>query len=474
MKKLLLCMTVCILFSISASAEAKTVTATIPDYQIVIDDSLVYTADSLYPFLNYKGITYLPMTYEYARAMNLTTGWLPGTAFMVAYTPIHGAELPVYETCANTKYNIAVLPTGYNMYVNGKKVENAAAEYPLLNFRGVTYFPMTWEYAVENFGWKLSFENGVFRINTGKVGVTYSVHISLAEQRETDVIFEKRSFAEIPQEDGSVQMTTVTEYISVDYKTGETKTIWDYIPKEKDESSPLVNIGEEVSVRDGYVYYEEQKLEGIYIKEAADDFVKPENVLTAGYNVSADTSTAYAPLHAIEVFVYTENRGTESSWGRRERYTFVETARGMEPIGACTTIENVQTLGDDIYFNTVEYGLTISRHYKYNRKLWKLSKDGVLREIQYADYHSMRILGKANGKLYLKCEWAPENYLDDYGPGQISLVNDGYHTFDGEGITFISPYIYSDFDVVSENGDIIAVNQKLGKITRCPISPAYY
>ena len=93
---------------------------------------------------------------------------------------------------------------------------------------------------------------------------------------------------------------------------------------------------------------------------------------------------------------------------------------------------------------------------------------------KYADYHSMRILGKANGKLYLKCEWAPEDYLADYGPGPISLVNDGYYTFDGEGITFISPYIYSDFDVVSENGDIIAVNQKLGKITRCPISPASY
>ena len=52
-------------FSFNVLAKDGTVTVTIPDYQIVIDDASVYYADSIYPFLNYKGITYLPMTYEY-------------------------------------------------------------------------------------------------------------------------------------------------------------------------------------------------------------------------------------------------------------------------------------------------------------------------------------------------------------------------------------------------------------------------
>ena len=139
-----LLLTISILFtcsSISAVASDKNATAIIPDYQIIIDDSLVYYADSLYPFLNYKGITYLPMTYEYARAMNLTTGYLEGSAFMVAYNPCDD-KLPVYETTANNKNNTVIIPQGYNVYVNGKKVDNDNADYPILNFRGVTYFPL--------------------------------------------------------------------------------------------------------------------------------------------------------------------------------------------------------------------------------------------------------------------------------------------------------------------------------------------
>ena len=144
-------------FDVSANSKISVV---IPDYQIVIDGSSVYYEDSAYPFLNYKGITYLPMTYEYARAMNLTTGWLDGTAFMVAYNPCDD-RLPIYETTVNPKNNSAVIPTGYSIYVNGKKRNNATEEYPLINFRDITYFPLTWEYAVDNFGWNTAYHKRV-------------------------------------------------------------------------------------------------------------------------------------------------------------------------------------------------------------------------------------------------------------------------------------------------------------------------
>ena len=58
-------------------------------------------------------------------------------------------------------------------------------------------------------------------------------------------------------------------------------------------------------------------------------------------------------------------------------------------------------------------------------------------------------------------------------PYQVSLVNDGYYTFDGEGIKFVSPYVYSDFDIVSDGGEIFAVNNILDKIIKCQINPEY-
>lgn len=452
--------------SFNASAKDNAVTVVIPDYQIIIDGSAVYYADSLYPFLNYKGITYLPMTYEYSRAMNLTTGWLEGTAFMVAYQP-SDEPLPIYETVTNKKYDTAVVPTGYNIYVNAKKIDNNTAEYPLLNFRGVTYFPLTWEYAVEEFGWKISFESNILKIDTEN---NTAYRWSLVEKREDDVVLELYYGKEMSLEDGSIKHDWITEYYSLDYNTGKTVQLYDYTLKESDA---LRNKEVDVTVNDGYVYYNEQQLDDIYIKEASKDYIKPDDVLESGYTIAAWTSDTYLPLRVIDIRVNTYNYGENANWGRKEDYTFIGTNEKLISLGLYKTVENVYELDGDIYFNTVDYAQTTFRHYLQNRKMWKLSKDGELKEIRYGDYNSIKIIGKANGKLYLKCLWSPENHMD-YAPYSVSLVNDGYYTFDGDGIRFISPYIYSDFDIVSDKGDIFAVNNVLDKIIKCEIEPEYY
>ncbi len=450
--------------SFSASADNK-VSVQIPDYQVIIDDSLVYYADSLYPFLNYKGITYIPMTFEYARALNLTTGWLEGTAFMVAYNPCDD-KLPVYETTANQKYNTAVVPTGYNIYVNGKKIDNAKSEYPLLNFRGVTYFPATWEYAVDNFGWKISFENNTFKINTEN---NTAFRYELIEKRENDAVLSLYYDKETLQLDGSIDYDYITEYYSLDYSTGNMVQLCDYVPSENN----IQNTKFDVTVNDGYVYYKDQKLEGIYIEEAKNDYVKPDDVVEAEYTVSAYTSSVYLPLEVVDINIYTYNYGENGNWGRKENHTFIKSNDTLIPLGLFKTVENVCELNGDMYFNTIDYAQTTFRHYLQNRKLWKLSKDGELKQISYGDYNSIKIIGKANGKLYLKCLWAPENHMD-YAPYSVSLVNDGYYTFDGEGIRLVSPYVYSDFDIVSDKGNIFAVNNVADKITRCEINGEYY
>ena len=41
--------------------------------------------------------------------------------------------------------------------VNGKQIANANEPYPLLRFRDVIYFPLTWRFMAEEFGWDYSF-----------------------------------------------------------------------------------------------------------------------------------------------------------------------------------------------------------------------------------------------------------------------------------------------------------------------------
>ncbi len=49
-----------------------------------------------------------------------------------------------------------------------EKIDNSNEEYPLLVFRDVTYSPLTWRFAVDEFGWKYSFDqNSGLVINSG-------------------------------------------------------------------------------------------------------------------------------------------------------------------------------------------------------------------------------------------------------------------------------------------------------------------
>ena len=42
--------------------------------------------------------------------------------------------------------------------VGGKAVSGETADWPLLSFQDVTYFPLTWRYAVESFGWDYTWD----------------------------------------------------------------------------------------------------------------------------------------------------------------------------------------------------------------------------------------------------------------------------------------------------------------------------
>ncbi len=127
--------------SLFAFAKDTQVDVIIPDYSVTIDNSSIYYADSLYPFINYGGITYFPMTYNYCRVLNLAVSWDSQSGLFISYHPSNGA-LPVYETTVNSKNCTALVPQ-YDIYINSKKFDNSSAKYPLLNFRGVTYFPLT-------------------------------------------------------------------------------------------------------------------------------------------------------------------------------------------------------------------------------------------------------------------------------------------------------------------------------------------
>ncbi len=148
---------VIIVLIIPTSSFAATATVNIPAFKVTINGEVIDNTYSQYPLIVYKDITYFPMTYFDTRFLGLTTEWhqLSGLKIQQAGSSLSNYHLYKSNTENLSSYT-AAFPT-FNINVNGKSINNALEEYPLLIFRSITYFPLTWRFAVDEFGWEYEF-----------------------------------------------------------------------------------------------------------------------------------------------------------------------------------------------------------------------------------------------------------------------------------------------------------------------------
>lgn len=98
------------------------------------------------------------MTYSGCRFLGLETQWKGNKdGLIVEKTGITAAYLPYASAVTNKGSYQASIPV-FPIKVNGNTVDNSKLKYPLLSFRDITYFPMTWEFGVNEFGWDYRFD----------------------------------------------------------------------------------------------------------------------------------------------------------------------------------------------------------------------------------------------------------------------------------------------------------------------------
>ena len=169
-KKISIILCLLLFFNLSpatANAAEKEVKVTLPAFAVTLNGVEIDNAYSQYPLLVYKDITYVPMTYHGSRFLHLKANWYNNEyrnsqILFVGYSDDYEKEWNGYSTAEKNKSSLtATIPT-YKIAVNTldeqEFIDNQAEEYPLLNFRGVTYFPLTWRFAVNEFGWQYSFD----------------------------------------------------------------------------------------------------------------------------------------------------------------------------------------------------------------------------------------------------------------------------------------------------------------------------
>ena len=172
MKKqlLTLCLAAGLLMAPSGAALAdEQVNVNLPAFPVTLNGITFDQTQLQYPLLVYKDITYVAMTYHDARLLGLKTDWTVENGLVIEKLDVvpealaaQQAYVPYISDSTNAADYTAVRPA-FAITVNGKSIDNSQEEYPLLVFRDVTYFPLTWRFAVDEFGWNYTFdaENGL-------------------------------------------------------------------------------------------------------------------------------------------------------------------------------------------------------------------------------------------------------------------------------------------------------------------------
>lgn len=169
-----------------AATPGTKVTATIPTFKVTMNGQVVDNTYRQYPFLVYNDITYFPMTYWDMRFLGVSNTWSAETGSVIVADGTSSEYKPTLTDVKNKTKNTAVVNTGA-FKVNGKVIDNAKEQYPILSFRDVPYFPLTWSWCQE-FGWNISFDgtNGL-AVNTTKQTPSKNVNNEPATSNTTEV-----------------------------------------------------------------------------------------------------------------------------------------------------------------------------------------------------------------------------------------------------------------------------------------------
>jgi hypothetical protein len=136
----------------TAFGAGATVKATLPEFPVKLNGQVMEQETSKYPFLFYKDITYLPLTWDNLQALGLQSEWNAESGLQIwtngnnVYDSIR--DTPPEQNLTNKRnsreYRVSVAEGPITL--RGTEIDNGVELYPFLKFRDVTYLPLTWRF----------------------------------------------------------------------------------------------------------------------------------------------------------------------------------------------------------------------------------------------------------------------------------------------------------------------------------------
>lgn len=126
-----------------SAISSNEVVATIPKTDIKIDGEVIDNQHNKYPMLTYKGVTYLPLTWDYCNALGLEKSWHPENGLKLSKNNNFGTPNQDLSSNNDMDKNYTVQRYDSDVFINGSKYTNE--DYPFLMFRQIIYLPLTYE-----------------------------------------------------------------------------------------------------------------------------------------------------------------------------------------------------------------------------------------------------------------------------------------------------------------------------------------
>lgn len=476
-----MCISTCVF---PVAAMVSNVKVKIAPFKTTILDQIVDNANVEFPLITYKDITYFPMTYDLCAALGLCSGFDSEKGLFIAkhYQGSDDRERKPYGENKRNYYNKdyqAHIPT-YPIYLNGISIDNSKEEYPLLNFRGVTYFPMTWHFAYEEFNFDIEWSEKDYSFSLKQGGIS-DLAYPYSTEGNNMILWDKVEIYEPHlDENGNVTGGTLinswwkkylfdTEAETISF-LGDDRDIT--FPKDEYDKSYGRIEGAELSltVKDKSIYCGDDLLVTMPEQTGKIEPYATEYKINTGSIIYLFVYLSNAPApytpHNEYILVKDEAGLRTLDWDVKNNFSGVFADKcggyyicstGYSPSGAARWSNSFS----DIYRYTPD-----------NEKLESLAE-------KYSDIiNSIQVIGASGNKLYVKAIWYDAQ--KDYGNSStigvpISTVNSGFYTIDltsGE-VEKIYPYIEGEvylspegvpycFATYAHNGRIVNLNT--GKI----------
>ena len=120
-----------------AADAAADIRVKLPSFTVTLCGQTIDPTKEEYPFLVYRDITYLPLTYFGCRLLGLYAKWSPETGLTVSDAGAKGAYQSTPRVSRNSGALYAQKAAG-QITINNKWIENNKEDYPFLLFRDVT------------------------------------------------------------------------------------------------------------------------------------------------------------------------------------------------------------------------------------------------------------------------------------------------------------------------------------------------